>query len=179
MLDAFLRKGRYALFSATLLSSLAINGCIESQFTLAHSSRLPRSIELPPTLTRKDISVELQLLSPLKGPNAKLIVSDRRGKKLSEVKGVWQGEAFKSADRSLEEFRLIPCGLGFCFGQDGQVVALFYVFDDPAAWLDLTGGRLPQCPKKRGLVMDTEKNRKDGVTCIAEYGHRKTHPSNK
>jgi hypothetical protein len=176
MFESFSRKRKLALFAATLLSSLAINGCIESQFTLAHSSVLPKSITLPPGLTRKDVSVEVQFLAPLKGPNAKLIVSDRRGKKLSEVKGMWQGDAFKSADGSLEELRFVSCGLGFCFGQDGQVVALFYVFDDSAAWLDLTGGRLPQCPKKRGLVMDTEKNREDGVTCIAEYGHRKTHP---
>jgi hypothetical protein len=133
LLEALMHKGKLALFAATLLSSLAINGCIESQFTLAHSSVLPKSITLPPGLTRKDVSVEVQFLTPLKGPNAKLIVSDRRGKKLFEVRGMWQGDAFESADGSLEEFRFVPCGLGFCFGQDGQVVALFYVFDDSAA----------------------------------------------
>jgi hypothetical protein len=173
MLETFLRTGKHALLAATLLASCAINGCIESEFTLADSSRLPKSMTLPPGLTRKDVSVELLLLTPLKGPNAKLILGDRKGKKLSEVRGKWAGDAFNFADGSSELIRLVPCTSDMCFGQDGRVVALFYFMDDWAAWWDLTAGRLPLCPKKRGMVMDTKKNRENGGTCLAELGVRK------
>jgi hypothetical protein len=42
---------------------------------------------LPPGLTRADVSVTLNLYAPLLGPDAKFVLTDRKGKKLAEVKG--------------------------------------------------------------------------------------------
>jgi len=111
---------RHILILAICVSSGAITGCVESSFTLANESRLPSCIALPPGLTRKDVSVTLNLYAPLRGPDAKLILKDKRGKKLAEVRG--------NNATLLRGIELVPYREHANMEQNGRAVALFYVY---------------------------------------------------
>src|SRR5438874_65778 len=65
----------------------AITGCVESSFNLARQSRLPKCLALPPGLAREDISVKLNFYAPLRGPDAKFILTYRNGRKLAQASG--------------------------------------------------------------------------------------------
>ena len=129
---------RYALILAVCFCSCALAGCVESNFTLASESKLPKSTILPPGLTRKDVSVTLALYAPLRGPDAKFVIRDRKGKKLAEVKGKTQGPATSkylpivSDEGDTEIIELQPYREHANMEQNGRAVALFYVIDDPA-----------------------------------------------
>ncbi len=149
----FLRTGKQLLIVAVCVSSCAITGCVESSFTLASESRLPRCIALPPELTRKDVSVRLNLYAPLRGPDAKFELRNRKGKKLAEVKGT-----VKHADPSpyneivvvngiTEVVALKPYRAHENMEQNGIPVALFYVIDDSCARKEALEGGLPMCQK--------------------------------
>jgi hypothetical protein len=87
MLRRILKAKNCLPIVAICVSSCAITGCVESSFTLANDSRLPRSMTIPHGLTRKDVSVTLNFYAPLRGPDSKFILANRKGKKLAEVKG--------------------------------------------------------------------------------------------
>ncbi len=114
-----------------------MSGCIESTFTLASESKLPRSITLPPGLTRTDISVALNLYAPLlRGPDAKFVLTDKSGKKLAEVRGKMETTTSSEYYRIVTEngiaeiVELKPYRAHENMEQNGRAVALFYVKDD-------------------------------------------------
>ena len=85
------------------------------KLTLANGSRLPRWFTPPPRLTRTDVSVELTFYTtPLRGPDAKFELVDRKWKKLAEVKG-WTKETpsgqlrFVTEKGETETIKLMPC----------------------------------------------------------------------
>jgi hypothetical protein len=136
MSTVFSRIGKYLLIVAFCVSSFAISGCVESSFNLASESRLPRSMTLPPGLTRADVSVTLNLYAPLRGPDAKFILTDRKGKKLAEVIGKTK-EVTSSRYYNIvtekgvtEIIKLKPYREHENMEQNGRAVALFYVIDD-------------------------------------------------
>lgn len=130
---------RFALVFAACICACAITGCVESSFTLANGSRLPKSITLPPGVSRTEVSVTLNLYSPLLGgSDAKLVVKDRAGKTLAEVKG-----KTKEINRFMyyqivtekgitDTIKLKPYMEHENMEQNGRAVALFSVIDDPA-----------------------------------------------
>jgi hypothetical protein len=133
------------LVMALSVSCCATTGCIESNFTLANESKLPRSVALPPGLTRTDVSVTLNFYTPLLGPDAKFVLTDKRGKKLAEVKS-------KTKELTVSKYCLVTTEKGITeiielkpyrehenMEQNGRVVALFYVIDDPAVREELLG----------------------------------------
>jgi hypothetical protein len=118
------------LIAALCVSSCAITGCIESSFHLASESRLPRWIALPPGLTRKDVSVTLNYYSTLStlADDAKFILRDKKGKKLTEVKGKvkhhpWTGYPAYTA--------VVVNGTAEII-EHRKMEPIFYVNDDPA-----------------------------------------------
>jgi len=133
MSKPFQRASKYALTVAIFVSSLAITGCAESTFTLASESRLPKSMTLPPGIPRKDVSVTLEFSTPLRGPNAKFILKDRKGKKLAEIKGKTEGGSGCSEiiteKGTTETVRLEPYRQHENMEQNGRAVALFYIDD--------------------------------------------------
>jgi hypothetical protein len=134
----FLRADKYLLRVELCIFSCGITGCVESSFDLANESRLPRSIALPPGLTRKDVSVTLNFYAPLRGPDAKFILKDKKGKKLAEVRGkaiekISMNCQIVTEKRVTEMIRLKPYRENENMEQNGRAVALFYVIDDPAA----------------------------------------------
>jgi hypothetical protein len=148
MSKRFLRTGKYLLIFAFCISSCAITGCIESSFNLASEAKLPRWMELPPGLTRADVSVTVDYHTL--GP-AKFILRDKKGKKLAEIKGkvinqsplylksctqrsylVCPGYEVVEVNGITEIIKNVPYIEHANMEQNGRVVALFYVIDDPA-----------------------------------------------
>ena len=132
---------RRLLIVASCISSCALTGCIGSTFQLASVGRLPKWMALPPGLTRKDVSVTLNLYTPLRGPEAKFVLKDRKGKHLNEVKAKWNGGSVV-VNGITESFELVPYREHEKLEQNGRAVALFYITDDGAAWKQIwAGGR--------------------------------------
>ena len=136
MIEIIRRIDRCLLIVALSICSCAITGCVESTFTLASESKLPRSMTLPPGLTRTDVSATLNLYAPLRGPDAKLVLTDRRGKRLAEVKGKTEKLTPSMyyhivTEKGITEIvKLKPYREHENMEQNGRAVALFYVVDD-------------------------------------------------
>jgi len=111
---------RTLLIAVLCIFSCAITGCVESSFTLANESRLPSCLALPPGLARKDVSVTLNLYAAVRGPDAKFMVKDKKGKKLEVLSGY--------ATFLLRGIELMPYREHANMEQDGMPVALFYVY---------------------------------------------------
>jgi hypothetical protein len=147
------RRGKHLLIVAICVSSCAITGCIESTWTLASESKLPKSLALPPGLTRKDVLVTLNLYTPLRGPDAKFELRDTKGKKLAVVKGVVKHTGLNYNEIIVvngitEEVALKPYREHENMELNGTPVALFYVVDDdPCLRREVLEGGLPMCPK--------------------------------
>jgi hypothetical protein len=143
------REKRFLLIVALCVCSCELTGCVESSFTLASESNLPRSITLPTGLTRSDVSVTLNLYTPLFGPDAKFVLTDRKGKTLAEVKGrtkeLNQSTYYRiSTEKGTTELiKLKPYRDHENMEQNGIPVAQFYVIDDPAVEKELLSGMTP------------------------------------
>lgn len=136
MLRILLLNRKYLLIVAICVSSVSISGCIESSFNLASESKLPKSMSLPPGIARSDVSVSLNLYTPLRGPDAKFVLKDKKGKKLAEVKGRTKGSTRSTyyqivTDKGITEIiQLRPYRAHENMEQNGRAVALFNVIDD-------------------------------------------------
>jgi hypothetical protein len=143
------REKRFLLIVALCMCPCALTGCVESTFTLASESTLPKSITLPTGLRRSDVSVTLNLYTPLVGPDAKFVLTDRKGKKLAEVKGKTKelipSTYYRiSTEKGITEIiKLKPYREHENMEQNGVPVALFYVIDDPAVEKGLLRGMTP------------------------------------
>lgn len=144
-----------------------MTGCAEANWRLANESRLPKGIELPPGLTRKDVSVDMNTYVRLRGPDTEFIVRDRKGKRLAKVKG----KARRYPDDNIvvingitNVLALVPCAGHECYVQDGQVVALFYVVDKVPEKNEILTDRLPMCPKNEKNKIDLSQI-PEGCTC--------------
>lgn len=167
IMKALLRMKKYLLTVAICIACCAISGCVESSFTLANESRLPRGMLLPPGLTRKDVSVTLNYYASLRGPDVKFIVRDRKGKKLAEVKGnsrPYPDGNIVVINGITEVLALVPCARHECYVQDGNVIALFYVVDKPRERNEIWTARLPMCPKNEKNKIDLSQI-PEGCTC--------------
>lgn len=121
---------------AVCISACVLTGCEESSFTLAEESKLPKPMALPPGLTRTDVSVTLNLYAPPTGADATLVLKDRRGKKLTTVKGrTIKGSSLTTFQILTENgvtdtIKLKPYRKNDNMEQNGRAVALFYVIND-------------------------------------------------
>lgn len=134
---------------------------------MANESRLPKGIELPPGLTRKDVSVDMNTYVRPRGPDTIFVVRDRKGKKLAEVKGTarpYPHDNIVVINGTTEVLALVPCTGHQCYVQNGQVVALFYVVDKPPEKNEILTDRLPMCPKNEKNKIDLSQI-SEGCTC--------------
>jgi hypothetical protein len=138
---------KWSLIVAACISVCVTTGCIESTFNLADESRLPKGIAIPPGLTRADVSLTLDYHTLGK---AKFTLRDLNGKKLATVVGMAQGSsrylstAPRSHDLTVPAYDVVvingvtevikdrPYQEHENMVQNGRIVALFYVVDDPA-----------------------------------------------
>jgi hypothetical protein len=88
---------------ALLLASCSpIRGCVESQFTLAPESRLPKWFSLPQGVSRNDVTVTLKYYAPpVPVDDAELDFMKKDGQKLSEATGqrCWHPEMKKKRNQ--------------------------------------------------------------------------------
>jgi hypothetical protein len=147
MLKIVLRS-KWVFLAAVSISACAMSGCIEATFNLASESRLPQGVTIPPGLTRADVSVTLDEIGP---SESKFTVRDKKGKKLTTLKGKEKESSIyveappqRRHDASNPAYGLVtingvtevimyrPYREHENMVQDGKIVALFYVIDDPA-----------------------------------------------
>ena len=137
MLKIFRRTDAYLLILAVCFSSCAMTGCLESSFNLASESRLPRWITLPPGVTRTDVSVELNYYTNPLGSDAKLILKDKNGKKLAEMKGKVKCQMLSNHPA----YVLVDVNATTEVIEHRKMEAIFYVNDDPAVREELSANR--------------------------------------
>ena len=153
MLKVFLHTKRWVLIATVCIFSCTIIGCLESTFNLARESRLPRGMAIPSGFTRDDVTVTLDFYTP--GP-AKFTLRDKNGKKLATVTGEVKGDpiylktppdqippAYEIVviDGVTEVMECIPYRDNANMVQNGRIVALFKVVDDPALRKELLASR--------------------------------------
>jgi hypothetical protein len=155
MLKMLIRRKRWALIAAVSITAISATGCIESSFNLANESRLPVGIAIPPGLTRADVFVTLDYVGV---SQAKFTVRDKTGKKLATVTGKTKGNPVhlkatsQSPDPKSPSYQIVvvngvtevlenkPYREHESMMQNGKIVALFYVIDDPVIKKDLLSG---------------------------------------
>jgi hypothetical protein len=123
------RTGRYFLIFALFITLFPAVGCLESAFTLANDSRLPRWMTLPPGVTRADVSVTLSYYTSLGGDDAKVILRDRRGKLLAEVRGKMRCH---SSSSSYPTYEVVEVNGVSELIEHKKMEPVFYIADDPA-----------------------------------------------
>lgn len=135
------------LFAALCSSSCAITGCLESTFNLASESRLPSWITLPPGLTRTDVSVTLSYYTNPLGSDAKFILKDRKGKKLSKISGkvknlypLRQKNPPQGFDPGYPAYEVVVVNGTTEIMEHRKMEPVFYVNDDPAVRKELLVG---------------------------------------
>jgi len=154
LLKVLLRLKRWTiLVVAGCVFPCMLAGCLESTFDLASESRLPRGLATPSGFTRNDVSVTLDFYSP--GP-AKFTLRDKNGKKLATISREVKGDPIylKTPPDSLtpayeiivingvtEIMECIPYRENANMVQNGRIVALFKVVDDPTLKKELLAGR--------------------------------------
>jgi len=135
MLRCSQRTKKRLLVLAFCALSYTMSGCVESAFTLSSDSGLPACIALPVGLTRKDVSVTLELYTPSHGNDVSFILKDLKGRELSRVRGSTMGSGASlyfnvHTDKGTDELiELRPYKSHETMEQSGRPVALFYVIE--------------------------------------------------
>lgn len=120
-----------------LASSHLLVGCVESEFTLAPQSRLPRWFAVPAGLSRSDVSVTLTYYTTGK---VRLALVDRKGKKFSEIVGEsqWHPETISKRNRdggldanSYPHYSIVRVKSIIEVFEFKRLEPIFYVTDDP------------------------------------------------
>ena len=151
MSKMFLHIKRCSLIAAVCIFACATTSCIESTFNLASESRLPRGMAIPPGLTRADVFVTLDYIG-ISG--AKFTMRDKKGKKLATVNGKTKGDPIDLGpyppgpgyqlvviNGVTEIIEDIPYRDNANMVQNGHIVALFNVVDNPALRKELLARR--------------------------------------
>lgn len=127
----------FALAIVTSLSVLVVKGCEyfpESSFELAHDSRFPKWIVLPPGLVRSDVSLTMNYYSVPIFNDVQFILKDKEGKVLAKVSGKTKN---LTTVRSLSDY---PAYVAITVNGVTDIIEhrrmepIFYVTDDPAVW---------------------------------------------
>ena len=144
MLKAFLSTKKWVLIAAVGIFTGAMTGCLESSFDLARESRLPRGMAIPSGFTRDDVSVNLDLYTL---GSAEFTLRDKKGKTLATVTGKVQGDPVQLKTQpdpstpcygivvingATEIMECIPYRGDAGMEQNGRLISLFKVVDDPA-----------------------------------------------
>jgi hypothetical protein len=128
MSTIFTSTRKCMVITAFCISSCVMSGCLESSFKLASESRLPKWISPPPGLTRTDVSVTLNHYTTL-GDDAKVILKDKKGKKLAEIRGKMKCLYPLSSYPNYEV--VVVNGITEII-EHRKMEPIFYVSDDPA-----------------------------------------------
>ena len=112
-------------------ASSLLSGCLESSFQLSDESRLPVWIKLPPTFERQDVSLTLNYYSNPFGPNAKFILTNKRGDILEEVSGNDKPIGSTLSELKYPSYVLVEVNGVAEIVEHRTKGSVFYIFDDP------------------------------------------------
>ena len=132
---------RHLLFGTLLtLVCFPIGGCLESTFSLASESRLPKWITLPAGVTRADVSLTISYYTTLSGGNAQFTLLDKSNRAIEKTSGKDRcGKPFElenlaqSASGYPKYDAITVNGITEIFEQR-KPEDILYVTDDPAVW---------------------------------------------
>jgi hypothetical protein len=133
---------RHLLFGTLLtLVCFPIGGCLESTFSLASESRLPKWITLPAGVERAEVTLTVDYYTMLRGDDVQFTL---QGKNKQTIK------KFSGKERCLKPFQLTNSPGGIPSGYPNYAVVtangiteifeqrkpedILYVTDDPAVW---------------------------------------------
>lgn len=85
------RRLSIAIIIAGCLSMLGCNYFVDSNFELAHDSRLPKWFVLPSGLSRSEVTVTMSYYISPSGRTSVFTLLDLKGHKISELKGTVKG----------------------------------------------------------------------------------------
>lgn len=138
------------LVAAIILCS-AMVGCRyfpESTFQLANDSRLPRWFNLPPGLSRRDVSVTMSYYVTPWGRTATFMFHDMKNHTLAKMDGKVRGAEplhLKTSSRSdasgYPSFEVITANGIREIIEHKKMEPIFYIADDPAIWRELVGAQ--------------------------------------
>lgn len=122
------RIDRYIFIAALYIIFLPMmSGCLESSFSLASGSRLPKWVTLPHGVDRTDISITLRYYS-LRFYDAKVIMTDREGRT------IWRADGKTKCHTSLTSYPnyevVVVNGVTEVV-EHKRMEPEFYVTDDP------------------------------------------------
>ena len=136
---------------ATIILCSAIFGCRyfpESTFQLANDSRLPRWFNLPPGLSRRDVSVTMNYYIRLGGRDATFVLCDKKQHVLAKVNGKLRDAAplhLKSSSQGdatgYPSFEVITANGVTEIMEHKKMEPIVYIADDPAIWRELVGAQ--------------------------------------
>jgi hypothetical protein len=138
------------LFVALTIAGSAI-GCVwfpESTFELASESRLPKWINLPPGLTRADVSITMSYYTMPWGSSAIFILKDTKGKIRAKVRGKTRGLGPSQLKHpppgfppGYPAYEVITVNGITEIIEHRKMEPIFYITDDPAVWKELGVGQ--------------------------------------
>ncbi len=138
------------LVAAIILCS-AIVGCRyfpESTFQLAKDSRLPKWFNLPPGLSRRDVSVTMNYYIKLGGSDATFVLYDNKQHVLAKVNGKVRDAAplhlktLSQGDATgYPLFEVVTANGVTEIMEHKKMEPTVYIADDPAIWRELVGAR--------------------------------------
>jgi hypothetical protein len=128
-----------------VLAAFQLSGCLESSFTLAEESRLPKWFEAPDGMTRKDLKVTMDYYINSDGREAvfKLYANDRFFK-VNKVTGIQRGlypimlkNPPAGFPKGYPSYEVITVNDVTDIIEHRKMEPIFYVTDDPAIWQEL------------------------------------------
>jgi len=148
MLKFYSCAGKYLLIITFCVTCCIVTGCIESSFQLASESRLPKWIDVPPGLTRADISVTMNYYTNPLGADAKFIIKDKNRRIITTVNGKCGGLyhlPLKNPPPGYDSlhypaFQVITVKSITEIIEHKKMEPIFYVNDDPAVRKELLSG---------------------------------------
>ncbi|KAF0187485.1 MAG: hypothetical protein FD168_2555 [Desulfobulbaceae bacterium] len=128
-----------------LLACQLVFGCAESNFDLAKESRLPKWFNLPPNLTRSDVTVTMDYYILPWGRKAVFKLWDKKGNTISQVTGKQKGRypilIQKSKKTGMYDgdpsYEIITADGITDIVEHRKMEPIFYVCDDPDVWVEL------------------------------------------
>jgi hypothetical protein len=146
-----MKRWNIALIMVSSLLLLACESFPESSFELAHESRLPKWIVLPPGLSRSDVTVTMSYYVKPSGRTSTFKLLDSKKRKLAEVDGTLSGsEPIKLKNQKpgypsgYPYYEIITVNGVKEIIEHRQIEPVFYVTDDATVSVELETPKVPE-----------------------------------
>jgi hypothetical protein len=121
--------------------SVFLSGCAESNFDLSPTSRIPKWFDLPVSMNRADVQIELEYYIMPWGRTATVVMRSNKGQRIKTVKGKLKGgEPLTLTPHQMAEPSPYPSYEVITVKGVADIVEhrkqepVFYMTDDPTIW---------------------------------------------